>query len=259
MRLLGAFISMAEMVFDSSEADLIARISRGYESENRSKIEEVGGSSFIDKVMDRMMSTVWNGFVFVVVGNFARNLVMGFYSNNGLTNLKNQVNVKDFLVSVCNGAIETPVKTSHQVMTASGSDSDLSLNSSCSIVDQSDYLTQANDKAVQQDNEKAEICSVCGTSRWKSVGGASTNASSKSPPKFLRYFPLKPRLQRMFICPETTVAMKWHANERSNDENLRHPAYVQAWKDFDHLYPDFYRDHRNVRLGLSSDGFNPFL
>ncbi|PHT81288.1 hypothetical protein T459_14303 [Capsicum annuum] len=114
MRLLGAFISMAEMVFDSSEAfdsdelprslkqlskivrseeftnsvvrvsqDLIARISRGYESENRSKIEEVGGSSFIDKVMDRMMSTVWNGFVFVVVGNFARNLVMGFYSNNG--------------------------------------------------------------------------------------------------------------------------------------------------------------------------------
>ncbi|KAM3281506.1 hypothetical protein P3S67_028528 [Capsicum chacoense] len=235
MRLLGAFISMAKMVFDSSEAvsvvskdlkeflqsdsdelprslkqlskiarseeftnfvvrvsqDLTVGILRGYGSENKSKIEEVSGSSFINKVMDRMMSTVWTGFVSVVVGSFARNLVMGFYSNSGsdeglngnhqsgVPYIKanssevprwvdvvstdrckqmvadyiqtfNQVNVKDFLVSVCNGVIETPVKASHQVMTTSGSDSDLSLNSSCSIVDQSDYLTQASDKALQQ-------------------------------------------------------------------------------------------------------------
>ncbi|KAF3634692.1 putative phosphatidylserine synthase 2-like [Capsicum annuum] len=63
------------------------------------------------------------------------------------------------------------------------------------------------------DNEKAKICSICGTSRWKSVGDASTNASSKIPAKVLRYFPLKPRLYRIFMCPETAVVMKWHANE----------------------------------------------
>ncbi|XP_049406147.1 uncharacterized protein LOC125869748 [Solanum stenotomum] len=52
------------------------------------------------------------------------------------------------------------------------------------------------------------------------------------------------------MCPETTVAMRWHANERPNDGNLRHPADGEAWKDFDHLHPDFSIDPRNVRLEL---------
>ncbi|XP_019265558.1 PREDICTED: uncharacterized protein LOC109243116 [Nicotiana attenuata] len=93
---------------------------------------------------------------------------------------------------------------------------------------------------------------------WKSSNRALTNASSKVPAKVLRYFPLKPRLQRIFMCPETAIAMRWHANERPNDENLRHPADGEAWKDFDSLHADFSKDPRNVRLGLSSDGFNPF-
>ena len=60
------------------------------------------------------------------------------------------------------------------------------------------------------------------------------------------------------MCEETADAMKWHANERPNDGNLRHPEDGQAWKDFDSLHPEFAQDPRNVRLGLSSDAFNPF-
>ncbi|XP_019226066.1 PREDICTED: uncharacterized protein LOC109207583 [Nicotiana attenuata] len=108
-----------------------------------------------------------------------------------------------------------------------------------------------------KENANAENCSICGSSRWKS-GGPLTKASSKIPAKVLRYFPLKPRLQRIFMCPETAAAMRWHANERPNDGNIRHPADGEAWKAFDSLHPDFSRDARNVRLGLSSDGFNPF-
>ncbi|XP_019253851.1 PREDICTED: uncharacterized protein LOC109232539 [Nicotiana attenuata] len=108
------------------------------------------------------------------------------------------------------------------------------------------------------DNEKAENRSVCGSSRWKNVINPLTNASSKVPAKVLRYFPLKPRLKRIFMCFETAAAMRWHATERPNDGNLRHPADGEAWKDFDSLHEDFARDPRNVRLGLSSDGFNPF-
>ncbi|XP_071740608.1 uncharacterized protein [Rutidosis leptorrhynchoides] len=39
---------------------------------------------------------------------------------------------------------------------------------------------------------------------------------------------------------------------------MRHPADSPAWKTIDHTYPDFARELRNVRLGLASDGFNPF-
>lgn len=60
------------------------------------------------------------------------------------------------------------------------------------------------------------------------------------------------------MCSETFVAMRWHAIERPNDGNIRHPADGEAWKHFDSLYPNFSNDPRNVRLGLSSDGFNPF-
>ncbi|XP_060183024.1 uncharacterized protein LOC132612978 [Lycium barbarum] len=94
--------------------------------------------------------------------------------------------------------------------------------------------------------------------RWKNVCDDLTNKNTKIPAKVLRYFPLKPRLQRIFMCSETSVAMRWHATERPKDGNLRHPADGEAWKDFDSLHPDFSKDPRNVRLGLSSDGFNPF-
>ncbi|XP_049368613.1 uncharacterized protein LOC125833495 [Solanum verrucosum] len=76
--------------------------------------------------------------------------------------------------------------------------------------------------------------------------------------KVLRYFSLKPRLQRICMCSETSIAMRWHDTERPKDGNLRHPADGEAWKDFDSLHPDFASDAHNVRLGLSSDGFNPF-
>jgi len=109
-----------------------------------------------------------------------------------------------------------------------------------------------------KENEKENNCSVCGSSRWKTVNDPLTNESSKIPAKVLRYLPLKPRLQRIFMCPETAANMKWHDTERPKDGNIRHAADGEAWKNFDSLHEDFARDPRNVRLGLSCDGFNSF-
>ncbi|XP_019242142.1 PREDICTED: uncharacterized protein LOC109223532 isoform X1 [Nicotiana attenuata] len=39
---------------------------------------------------------------------------------------------------------------------------------------------------------------------------------------------------------------------------MRHPADLTAWKSFDELHPSFVAEPRNVRLGLASDGFQPF-
>ena len=39
---------------------------------------------------------------------------------------------------------------------------------------------------------------------------------------------------------------------------MRHPVDGQAWKHFDNKYLNFSLEPRNVRLGLATDGFNPF-
>ena len=52
--------------------------------------------------------------------------------------------------------------------------------------------------------------------------------------------------------------MRWHATEVSVHGKMRHPRDGDAWKAFDRYFPDFAADPRNVRLGLASDGFNPF-
>ncbi|CAN6561755.1 unnamed protein product [Malus baccata var. baccata] len=56
----------------------------------------------------------------------------------------------------------------------------------------------------------------------------------------------------------TAEHMKWHAIECPKDEFMRHPSDSPALKHLDNLYPDFTSEIRNVRLGLASDGFNPF-
>ena len=53
--------------------------------------------------------------------------------------------------------------------------------------------------------------------------------------------------------------MRWHKEKRINEDGvLRHPADSEARKDMDTRSPWFSQDPRNVRLGLATDGFNPF-
>ncbi|KAH9697062.1 hypothetical protein KPL71_023450 [Citrus sinensis] len=117
-----------------------------------------------------------------------------------------------------------------------------------------------------KENEYDSSCSICGASRWKltsdDLGYNNLNQSSTTtrrvPAKVLRHFPLKPRLQRYFMSKKTSSFMQWHENHRVKDGILRHPADSKAWKSLDQRYPEFALDPRNVRLGLASDGFNPF-
>ncbi|CAO2827075.1 unnamed protein product [Amaranthus hypochondriacus] len=177
--------------------NLTVGVSRGYYSviENRG---ELGDSvSLADRVMDRIMSNVGTGFASVLVGSFARNLVLGFRSNHGnrmedlsingvdsfniskwvnlvctdkskelignciqvfvstavavylektldinfyndvfagLTNPNHESKLKDILVTVCNGAVETLIKTSHQVLTSKNTNPSPSSSSSSRFI-----------------------------------------------------------------------------------------------------------------------------
>ena len=90
-----------------------------------------------------------------------------------------------------------------------------------------------------KENSELDSCPVCGESRWE-VG-------KKVPKKVMRYFPLTPRLKRLYSSRHIAKDMRWHDSGRpKEDGGLRHPADGLAWKEFDRKYPSFAVDPRNV-------------
>ncbi|KAL4385879.1 hypothetical protein GQ457_09G021950 [Hibiscus cannabinus] len=89
-----------------------------------------------------------------------------------------------------------------------------------------------------KENENGEVCLKCGASRWKGssngVEDEDVETSSKKKETSCKNF------------------------ARKKDGRMRHPADSLAWKSFDSQHPEFSSDPRNIRLGLASDGFNPF-
>ncbi|KAL6176031.1 hypothetical protein ACLB2K_052667 [Fragaria x ananassa] len=91
------------------------------------------------------------------------------------------------------------------------------------------------------------VCPKCKTPRWKTQGGKGDKKNKKKIPwKVLRYFPLTPRLQRLFMSSKTASIMRWHSEEHVKDGELRHPADSEAWKHFDQTHESFNVDSRNT-------------
>ncbi|GJW63583.1 CACTA transposable element [Tanacetum coccineum] len=76
-----------------------------------------------------------------------------------------------------------------------------------------------------EDNLKMPNCPICKASRWKDP---KKTKGKKVANKVVRYFPLTPRLQRMFNTKHIAKWMTWHATGQSKEN------------------------------GLAADGFNPF-
>ncbi|XP_056848905.1 uncharacterized protein LOC108829822 [Raphanus sativus] len=105
--------------------------------------------------------------------------------------------------------------------------------------------------------EKLEKCPKCKASRWKT--NMHTGEKKRGvPQKVLRYFPIIPRLKRMFRSEEMAKDLRWHSMNKSSDGKLRHPVDSVTWDQMDAKYPTFAAEARNIRRGLSTDGFNPF-
>ncbi|XP_028097434.1 protein PHLOEM PROTEIN 2-LIKE A10-like [Camellia sinensis] len=196
---------------------LTVGILRGYGSESRKDDGMSANSSFLDQVLDKLFSTSGSGFASTVVGSFARNMVVAFYSDaepswgsnaknstsldhndselnsapkwvnaicdekfreligdciqqfvstavavyldktmnvnpydelfSGLTNPKHERKMKDMLGSICNGGLETLIKTSNQVLTGANSNSSYSY----SAIDDFDSRTTFNEELLGQE------------------------------------------------------------------------------------------------------------
>ncbi|XP_039119063.1 uncharacterized protein LOC120255272 [Dioscorea cayenensis subsp. rotundata] len=102
-------------------------------------------------------------------------------------------------------------------------------------------------------------CKLCGHDRYKR--GRTNFGSRKTmvPYKKMFYFPLTPRLQRLYASNATAKHMRCHCeHEMEKDGVMRHCSDSPAWKHFDKMHPSFASECRNVRLGLCTDGFQPF-
>lgn len=209
---------------------------QGYRSETRSDGRDESSttdSSFADRVMDKLLTTAGSGFASVVVGSFAKNLVLAFYSDgqssggsnsnhssktdqidsemnpipewvsvvcgdkcrelignciqlfvstavavyldktmdvntydelfSGLTNPKHQMKVRDMMVSICNNAVETLVKTSHQVLTGPTlNESPSNVNSnSCLAIEDGTNQTTMEDLRNEELSTRLEATNEC--------------------------------------------------------------------------------------------------
>ncbi|XP_039115102.1 uncharacterized protein LOC120250331 [Dioscorea cayenensis subsp. rotundata] len=99
---------------------------------------------------------------------------------------------------------------------------------------------------------------VCDHPRYKSGKKGIGNHKDYSPNQKMYYFPLTPRLQRLYASKVTAKDMRWHKEHDKKDGMICHPSKAEAWKQFDLIHPLFASEARNVRLGLSTDGFQPF-
>ena len=80
----------------------------------------------------------------------------------------------------------------------------------------------------------------CGSSRYKPRN--PTSKGSYKAKKQLRYFPLTPRLQRLFMSPHHAKDMTWHHFHKSDDGVMVHPSDGYAWIEFNRVHPSFATD-----------------
>jgi hypothetical protein len=96
--------------------------------------------------------------------------------------------------------------------------------------------------------ENAEMteCMTCGYSRYNPrTGRGKTLVAYKK----LRYFPITPRLQRLFMSPRTAEHMTWHQSHHAVDGVMVHPSDGEAWKYFNSMYPHFQLNQGTCVLG----------
>ncbi len=81
---------------------------------------------------------------------------------------------------------------------------------------------------------------------------------SQVPVKVVWHFPLAARLLQMYQAPAIAELMTWHNKNQSTDGKVRHAPDGKAWAHINATWPKFAADPRHIRLGLATDGLNPF-
>jgi len=62
----------------------------------------------------------------------------------------------------------------------------------------------------------------------------------------------------MYNRPKQASLTTWHINNRSGDGMVCHVVNSRQWHFIDEKWPNFASEPCNIRLGLTTNGINPF-
>ena len=112
----------------------------------------------------------------------------------------------------------------------------------------------------RKEHLETNYCIHCKSSRYFEVdAGDGQKKQTRVAQKILRYLPIIPRLQRLFMTEESAQQMRWAVEGiRYRPDKMVHPSDGEAWQSFVKKYPKKAGDLLSVAIGISNDGFNPF-
>ena len=98
-----------------------------------------------------------------------------------------------------------------------------------------------------------DYCPICKSSRYVVVdNGEGEKRQTKIPVNILRYLPVIPRIQRLYMMEETARQMTWHKYgkrtefDADGNKKLTHPSDGLAWKHFDEIHWQKAKEARHV-------------
>ncbi|KAI9118686.1 hypothetical protein K1719_010131 [Acacia pycnantha] len=88
-----------------------------------------------------------------------------------------------------------------------------------------------------KDDAELTNCKFCEHDRYKvvRVGRKMTRQALRK----MWYFPLVPRLQRLYSSEQTAAHMRWHHEHRREEKFVAHPSDAEAWLKFDESNPSW--------------------
>ncbi|XP_021754579.1 uncharacterized protein LOC110719906 [Chenopodium quinoa] len=92
-----------------------------------------------------------------------------------------------------------------------------------------------------KDDAQLSACRVYGSDRYK-----QTSKGSLVPLNVLFYFPITPRLQRLFATKNISKEMAWNSKNPRVQGTMAHPSDSEAWKHLDSSFLEFSSEPRNV-------------
>ncbi|KAK1686147.1 hypothetical protein QYE76_046995 [Lolium multiflorum] len=112
----------------------------------------------------------------------------------------------------------------------------------------------------REEHADTNYCIKCNSSRYFEVdrNGDGQKRQTTVAKNILRYLPVLPRIQRLFMNEDTAQQMRWAVEGNRYTDKMIHPSDGTAWKNFVKKFPLKAGDPRSVAVAISTDGFNPY-